>query len=223
MSLRWPHYLLAAIFAICWTVGLLEVMVHLHKRVLPPKKEFKRQIAPTFATIRKPPPPREQNQVKHNPTPSPSAPASLLPALKLASPVPLPYVPPTQTTWGQGLMHPGASGLGSGTGKGQDSRPKQTLILTEDLVDKPPRLIFRVPPIYPAHAETQNIEGEVFVRLLVGTHGRVEQVEIRKARPSGIFEIAARQAVRKWRFKPGKFRGRPVRTWVRQRITFQLK
>ena len=218
MNLRWPHHILAFILATLWIVGLLEVMVHLHKRVLPPKKELKRKITPSFATIRKPPP-RERTPVQRNPAPRSSAPASLLPALKLASPVPLPYVPPVQARWGQGLMHPG----GSGSGQNGGVKNKSTLILTEALVDKSPRLILRVPPIYPAHAEAQNIEGEVHVRLLVGTHGRVERVEVRKARPTGLFETAARQAVRKWRFKPGQFRGRPVRTWVRQRITFQLK
>lgn len=220
MSLRWYHHLLAAVLALLWITGLLELTVYLHKRILLPKKEFKRKIPPAFATIRKPPPPREQSPVKRTSAPRSSTPVSLLPALKLNSPVPLPNVAPTQTQWGQGLMHPGGSGAGSG---GSGGKARKTLILTEDLVDKSPRLILQVPPVYPAYAEAQNIEGEVFVRLLVGTNGRVERVKILKARPSGIFETAARQAVRKWRFKPGRFRGRTVRTWVRQRITFQLK
>lgn len=219
MNLAWRHHIAAGAIALCWIVALLEVMVVLHKRVLPPKKEWRRKLSPNFATIRRPPPPRRQSPLQRNPAPRAAASASLLPALKLASPVPLPNVAPTQNTWGQGLMHPG----GTGTGQGGRSKPDRSLILTEALVDKPPRLIARVPPAYPAHAETQNIEGEVHVRLLVGTNGRVERVEVLKAHPAGIFETAARRAVLQWRFKPSQFRGQPVRTWVRQRIAFQLK
>lgn len=237
MSLRFHHHLFAAFLTLCWLAGLLSLMVVLHQRVSPPEKKLKRTITPNFATIRKPPPPAPR-EVEFSSGGggggAPGAPSSLLPALKLPSPVPLPYVASTQTGWGQGFMHPGGSGSGGGGGSGlggggqsggggRGGKSKRTLILTEALVDKPPRLILRVPPTYPAHAETQNIEGEVHARLLVGVHGRVERVEVLKARPSGVFESAARQAMRKWRFKPGQFRGRPVRTWMRQRLVFQLR
>ncbi|MGE4551578.1 MAG: energy transducer TonB, partial [Desulfovibrionaceae bacterium] len=79
------------------------------------------------------------------------------------------------------------------------------------------------PPDYPASARRRGLTGVVELRFLVEPDGAVSEVEVVSARPEGIFEQAAIQAVRRWRFRPGLVQGRPVRTWMRIPITFQLR
>jgi protein TonB len=89
-------------------------------------------------------------------------------------------------------------------------------------VDREPRLVSRVPPIYPYSARRRGINGEVVVRFLVDTSGRVNKLTIVRAQPKGIFEQAVEQSINRWRFKPGYFQGRPVATWVVLPIRFKL-
>jgi TonB family protein len=71
---------------------------------------------------------------------------------------------------------------------------------------KPPpaklRLLHSVAPQYPASAYRQKIGGSVTVRFTVGLDGKTHHIRIIKAHPRGVFNHAAIQAVRQWRFKP---------------------
>ncbi len=96
-------------------------------------------------------------------------------------------------------------------------------IPSAEMVDVPPRPIRRVPAVYPRSAETAGVEGVVHARVLVGADGFVQRVVILKAKPKGVFEGAARAALRQWQFSPAKLAGRALRVWVRQRLLFGLK
>jgi len=89
-------------------------------------------------------------------------------------------------------------------------------------VDREPRLVSQVPPIYPYSARRRGIDGEVVVRFLVDASGRVNKLSIVRAVPKGVFEQAVEQSVNRWRFKPGYYQGRPVSTWVVLPIRFKL-
>ncbi len=89
-------------------------------------------------------------------------------------------------------------------------------------VDQVPRIIRRVEPMYPYSARIRGITGKVIVKFLVDTKGYVRKPVILKATPSGIFDDTVLRAVRKWRFKPGYWRGHPVATWVVLPIQFKL-
>ena len=90
-------------------------------------------------------------------------------------------------------------------------------------VDEAPIPIEQPKPIYPLRAQKAGIEGFVRVRFLVDRRGRVGEVEVLEASPRGYFERAARAAVKRWRFIPGKVGGRPVETWVAVTIRFRLE
>ena len=90
-------------------------------------------------------------------------------------------------------------------------------------VDRQPRVIRQVPPIYPFSARRRGISGEVVVRFLVDREGRVDRLAFVKAEPPGVFEESVRQAVSRWRFTPGLYQGRPVPTWVVLPIKFRLE
>ncbi len=96
------------------------------------------------------------------------------------------------------------------------------LVMTEDTVDEPPRVLHRVPPRYPQDAADEGIEGFVQFRLLVNKSGLVEKAQIERSRPEGVFDEAGRRAVVRWRFAPAVFQGKPVSVWVRQRMVFKL-
>lgn len=89
-------------------------------------------------------------------------------------------------------------------------------------VDNAPRLIKHVPPIYPYSARRRGVSGLVKIKMLVTSQGQPSRVKVVSAQPGGVFESAALRAVRKWRFKPGVYKGKPVPTWVVVPIRFKL-
>jgi protein TonB len=78
-----------------------------------------------------------------------------------------------------------------------------------------------VPPTYPPQALARRQEGEVRVRITVDTSGRVVDASVESATPAGVFDQAALNAVRKWRFEPIVKNGRPIEGSVVTTIRFQ--
>jgi len=97
----------------------------------------------------------------------------------------------------------------------------ETVFNMSDL-DRKPQLINRVQPVYPYEARRKEINGKVILRFVVDREGRVHNVKVLRAEPEGLFEENAREAVKKWRFKPGYFSGEPVNTRVTVPITFEM-
>jgi protein TonB len=60
-------------------------------------------------------------------------------------------------------------------------------------------------------------------RLLIGTDGRVEDVQIVEVTQTGAgFEKATEDAVRQWRYRPATKHGVKVRVWVRIKVNLTL-
>jgi len=89
-------------------------------------------------------------------------------------------------------------------------------------VDKVPQITKKIEPAYPDRARSLGICGKVVVRFLVEPDGSVSKPSIVEAHPKGYFEQSTLEAVRRWRFKPGCFKGRDVATWVILPVQFQL-
>lgn len=70
-----------------------------------------------------------------------------------------------------------------------------------------PRPSHRVPPVYPARALEEEIEGSVFVHLDIFSNGDAIPKCIGGSTPPGWFEGAALTAISQWRFSPGTERG----------------
>jgi protein TonB len=88
------------------------------------------------------------------------------------------------------------------------------------LSDKP-EVIHKVEPTYPDLARKAGIEGMVVVKVLIGTKGDVEKVEVVKSHP--MLDDAAMVAAKQFKFKPGKQRDRFVKVWMTIPFTFRLK
>jgi protein TonB len=78
-----------------------------------------------------------------------------------------------------------------------------------------------VPPVYPPKALSRGQEGEVRVRFTVDTAGRVAAAQVVSATPPDVFDQAAVDAVRKWRFEPVMRDGRPIEASIATTIRFR--
>lgn len=90
-------------------------------------------------------------------------------------------------------------------------------------VDKHPKAIGSVRPVYPEAAQRDDIEGTLKLKLRIDDLGRVQDAEVVEATPPGIFDEAALSAFRKARFQPAMKDGRPVRYEAYIRVEFELK
>jgi protein TonB len=91
-----------------------------------------------------------------------------------------------------------------------------------DDVDEKPLPLQKIKPEYPYRARRRNIEGKVMVKFLVSVAGDVTKASVVEASPKGVFEQSVLEAIRKWRFKPGYYQGKPVPTWVTVPVNFNL-
>ena len=111
----------------------------------------------------------------------------------------------------------GTSTGGSGTGNGHDAGP---LELTGEMT-RPVRLV-RVEPVYPEIARKARLDGRVTLRAVIAEDGRVESVEV-LASTNALFNQAAVDAVRKWRYSPAVMSGRPVRVYFSVVVDFLVR
>ena len=90
-------------------------------------------------------------------------------------------------------------------------------------VDTPPEPIFQIAPHYPTQAKSRGIEGEVELAFIVDDLGQVGEIRIQKSYPKRIFDSAAINAVKNWKFKPATKNGANVSSWAILPIQFQLE
>ena len=97
------------------------------------------------------------------------------------------------------------------------------LLVGGDLAEGPASAKVRVEPIYPAKALQDEIEGWVLLRFDIAPTGSTSNVKVIRSSPSGIFNIVAKNAVLKWKYKPLVENGEPL--WTRDvyvRLVFEL-
>jgi protein TonB len=85
---------------------------------------------------------------------------------------------------------------------------------------KEPTLTYRVDPVYPLLAVVRQIEGVVVLEAIVDEEGRVENLRV--LRSPGVFEQAAVEAVRQWRYSPVILNGRPEKFILTVTVLFRL-
>jgi periplasmic protein TonB len=65
--------------------------------------------------------------------------------------------------------------------------------------------------------------GFVIVKFEIAENGRVANVEVVESTPPGIFDDAARTAVRKWVYEPRKENGVAVSSQAKARLVFEAQ
>lgn len=83
--------------------------------------------------------------------------------------------------------------------------------------------VSKVLPDYPRRARAQRIQGWVKLRITVTPSGRVGAAKVVDADPKGVFDAAALEAIKQWRFRPAYKNGQAVEQSANQIIKFRLK
>ena len=113
--------------------------------------------------------------------------------------------------------------LSAGTGTGTALGGGEILTTPTPVIVAPgvnPR--FNYQPDYPANERRLGNEGRVVVRVLVGTDGRIKQVEKISAASDAFFEATRRRALEKWRLTPGTKDGVPIEAWRTMSVSFVM-
>tara|TARA_B110000090_G_scaffold173845_1_gene195079 strand:- start:2147 stop:2770 length:624 start_codon:yes stop_codon:yes gene_type:complete len=83
--------------------------------------------------------------------------------------------------------------------------------------------LIRTTPNYPSRALQRGLEGFVELSFTVGRFGSVINLAVITAEPEGVFDRAALQAIRRWKYSPAVNNGQTIETYdVRHRIVFQM-
>jgi periplasmic protein TonB len=85
-----------------------------------------------------------------------------------------------------------------------------------------PRFARSFQPEYPVGKLRLEIEGSVTVRVLVGTDGRVHEVQVLRTTDPDFASATERQALKAWRFKPATRDGKPVEDWQTLTVRFDI-
>ena len=89
----------------------------------------------------------------------------------------------------------------------------------------PPELIAssRALPKYPQTARRVGAQGTVILLVTVRPDGTVGEIEVIRSPDQRFgFDLAAIEAVKRWRYRPGLMHGRPVSVQVRVMVEFVL-
>lgn len=118
---------------------------------------------------------------------------------------------------GGGSGGPGANGLGLGV---TDTGAKVTGLR---LGFARPRGGYQITPRYPESARRQGIEGIALLRFQVLTNGRVGEVLIERSAGHYDLDLAAVEAIRRWRFEPARRGHQAIAAWAMLPVEFRLK
>jgi periplasmic protein TonB len=131
------------------------------------------------------------------------------------------------TLWSQGRAIGGGMGMGTGTrgsgvGTGDGGFGIGAFGVGSDVTM--PTVLKEVKPSYTAEAMRAKVQGAVMVQAVVREDGTVGQVRVLRSldRTFGLDEEAL-EAVRNWRFTPGRHQGRNVPVIVEIELMFTLR
>lgn len=107
---------------------------------------------------------------------------------------------------------------------GESSEPVlESTAVTSGVINADSDSVARMsPPTYPVDAAKQGISGSVMLVVDVTANGNVSNAAIEKSRPAGVFDAAALEAVKHWKFKPVLENGKPVASRVRVPVDFKV-
>ena len=123
------------------------------------------------------------------------------------------------TSWGASAA---AVAAVQSVGSGSQSRPQAAAGPDLQALAQQLQRTRYVAPEYPDRALTDRIGGSVTVQYTVNKKGYTEDVKVIESVPKGVFDSAATDAIRRWRYRPVSYNGQPIEVPVRTRIRFEL-
>jgi protein TonB len=195
------------------------------KPVPPPEPKVMTEVAPEPAAERPPPAPVKPSRVRRAapaakprkaPTPSAGVAAPRLDIPEQGTGAPLAPVAGSDSRLTAPPAHwrsdkTPADGDGNGPNADRGSGDRSLVVLS------------RVLPAYPSRALTRKIEGWVRLEIDIGPAGTVTGARVVAANPPQVFDRAALEAIRLWRFKPAFREGRAVAQRAMLTMNFRLE
>lgn len=197
---------------------------------VPVEVTFQERVAPP-----PPPPPVEPLVAAPEPVAAPPVPKHLKvrkveapPKPKpLTSPKEIPMKPPAEADPAEdrgvavaGDPSAGGDPAGLEGGRAGTMASAEPIALPED-ADPPVPLADNPVPEYPSEARAAGKTGLVVLKVVIGTDGIVRHVEL--LRGEEPFVSAAMQAVRRWKYRPARYKGQPIVVYRIVQIPFKLR
>lgn len=209
-----PAGLIAAVGINAVVIGALMVAAP-HIGIAPPIGSIDIYTVPPDPVPEVPKPKPDLPRHATNPA-TPDAPKPLVDSLVTREgPVVVDPFPLTSTDDGPGTP----TGTGSGVTVDQPTPPPPLIVGPS--VD--PRYAGDLQPSYPSSEQRLGRDGRVTVRVLVGTDGRVREVQRLSSTSDAFFAATEAQALRRWRFRPGTRDGVAQEAWRTMTVTFRLE
>jgi protein TonB len=124
-----------------------------------------------------------------------------------------------QTVAGEGQVSGLPFGLGNGIPPAIPAHPTVTKpVIVSNFGEG--RLIYRVQPTYPVLARQARVQGAVELRALISKTGTIENLVVIRGHP--MLAVAAKEAVRQWRYRPYLLNHDPVEVETEITVNFLL-
>jgi len=183
---------------------------------------------PDYMRVAPPPPPPPAPRVARPPATSPRPPDDTATVPTTAPPSITPETGPPGVTPDPGVI----PSIGEAGGIGFIVGDKPVIVQPPDpprpagpvrVADLPvmPRKIGDVRPVYPEIARLTRVEGTVILEAVLDPTGRVTQLRVIRSAP--VFDQAALDAVRQWRYTPSLYGGHPVSVLMTITVRFMLQ
>jgi protein TonB len=210
---------LAAVISLAFTLGSLLLVTGLNSPI-PPQPDPHARHQTRTVHVAPPPPPRPVTAA-----PTVDGPADA--ATPADAPPTGPPPPPAAAPAG---LAPSASPGGIALGSRGGDLPSVAGLPGLDVPQvprkeayTPARPLQRPPPKYPPVAQRRGIEGSVTVRIRIDETGRVVDAVVVASEPRGMFDAAALQTARRYRFAPAREGGKAVASTLQQTIRFEVE
>jgi protein TonB len=132
--------------------------------------------------------------------------------------------PPPEMKISQSTLDPSAGGGMGAIATMVEQNTKSMASLSQGQGDRDAVPLVRIDPDYPMQARQRGIEGWVVVEFTISTAGTVKDAEVVASEPGNVFDRAAINAVRKWKYNPKVKDGKPVeRPGVKVRLDFEME
>lgn len=116
----------------------------------------------------------------------------------------------------------GPGGIGdrgkNGVGKNGGARAN---VYSLNAVSTAPKLLYQIDPEYSDEARKVRFNGRVVLKIVIDENGNTRDIEVVRSPGLGLDERAV-NAVKQWRFRPGKRDGAAVPVWATVEVNFRL-